>query len=129
MLDLRAHGERKEVEVVRTVATRGTAEGSGIAELAAAIERHRERAWRGPGAVERAAARAAVHLRELVRALLIDRAAHAIDARGGLAELARELIERRADPWTLAEQLVADRSQPPQPPAQSPAQPQPPPQP
>jgi len=50
-----------------------------------------------------------VHLQELVRALLTDRAAHAIDARGGLAELAREVVERRADPWTLAEQLV-DRS-------------------
>jgi len=109
MLDLRAQGERKEVEVVRTIATRGTAEGSGIAELAAAVERHRERTWRGAGAAERAATRAAVHLQELVRALLTDRAAHAIDARGGLAELAREVVERRADPWTLAEQLV-DRS-------------------
>ncbi len=109
MLDLRAHGERKEVEIVRTIATRGTAEGSGIAELAAAVERHRARAWSGPGAVERAAARATVHLQELVRALLSDRAAHAIDARGGLDELARAIAERRADPWTLAEQLVAGR--------------------
>jgi LAO/AO transport system kinase len=107
MLDLRAHGERKEVEIVRTIATRGTAEGSGIAELAAAVERHRARAWTGPGAVERAAARASVHLQELVRALLSDRAAHEIDARGGLGELARAIAERRADPWTLAEQLVA----------------------
>jgi LAO/AO transport system kinase len=110
MLDLRAHGERQEVEIVRTIATRGTAEGSGITELATAVERHRARAWTGPGAADRAAARAAVHLRELVRALLADRAAHAIDARGGLAELAHEIAERRADPWTLAEQLVAGQA-------------------
>jgi LAO/AO transport system kinase len=106
MLDLRAHGERKEVEVVRTIATRGTAEGSGIIELAAAIAAHRERAWSGPGAVERAKARAGAHLAELVRALLADRVARALDARGGLAEVAEAVVARRSDPWTIAEQLV-----------------------
>ena len=70
MLDLRATGERKEVEVVRAIATRGTAEGSGIAELAAAIAAHRARAWSGAGAAERAKARASAHLAELLRALL-----------------------------------------------------------
>src|SRR5215468_11939196 len=58
MLDLRASGERKDVEIVRTIATRGTAEGSGIAELAVATEGHRERTWSGPAALERARARA-----------------------------------------------------------------------
>ena len=52
MLDLRT-GDRKDVEIVRTIATRGTADGSGIAELATAIEVHRERAWTGDGAAER----------------------------------------------------------------------------
>ncbi|TMQ07210.1 MAG: methylmalonyl Co-A mutase-associated GTPase MeaB [Deltaproteobacteria bacterium] len=66
MLDLRATGERKEVEVVRAIATRGTAEGSGIAELAAAIAAHRARAWSGAGAAERAKARASAHLAELL---------------------------------------------------------------
>src|SRR6478672_6456706 len=33
MLDLRASGERRDVEIVRTIATKGTAEGSGITEL------------------------------------------------------------------------------------------------
>jgi LAO/AO transport system kinase len=105
MLDLRATGERKEVEIVRTIATRGTAEGSGIAELAAAVERHRERAW-GADSTARATARAAAHLGELVRALLSDRAQRALHARGGLDEIARAVVERRSDPWTLAEQLV-----------------------
>jgi LAO/AO transport system kinase len=106
MLDLRAHGERKEVEVVRTIATRGMAEGSGIIELATAIAAHRARAWSGPAAVERAKARAGAHLGELVRTLLGDRVARALDARGGLAEVAEAVVDRRSDPWTIAEQLV-----------------------
>jgi LAO/AO transport system kinase len=106
MLDLRATGERKEVEIVRTIATRGTAEGSGITELAAAIEAHRARVWLGPGAADRAKVRAGAHLAELVRALLADRAARALQARGGLGEIAEAVVLRRADPWTVAEQLV-----------------------
>ena len=106
MLDLRATGERKEVEIVRTIATRGTAEGSGITELAAAIEAHRARVWSGPAAAERAKARAGAHLAELVRALLADRATRALQARGGLGEIAEAVVLRRADPWTVAEQLV-----------------------
>jgi LAO/AO transport system kinase len=107
MLDLRASGERKAVEIVRTIATKGTAEGSGIAELAAAVERHRERAWTGEAASARASARAVAHLNELVRALLGDRANRAIAARGGLTQLAADLVEHRSDPWTLAEELVS----------------------
>jgi LAO/AO transport system kinase len=107
MLDLRAPGERKSVAVVRTVATKGTAEGSGIAELVAAIAQHRERAWTGEAAAARAGARAVAHLAELVRALLVDRATRAMAARGGLTQLAGELVARRADPWTLAEELVS----------------------
>lgn len=106
MLDLRASGDRKDVEILRTIATRGTADGSGITELAAAVERHRVRAWAGDSAVDRAAARATAHVGELVRALLADRANAAIAARGGLTEIARSVAERRIDPWSLAEQLV-----------------------
>ena len=84
----------------------GTADGSGIAELAAAIEAHRLRAWSGPAAVERAKARAGAHLAELVRALLADRVSHLLAARGGLAEIAEAVVERQTDPWSVAEQLV-----------------------
>ncbi|MGE0869854.1 MAG: methylmalonyl Co-A mutase-associated GTPase MeaB [Kofleriaceae bacterium] len=107
MLDLRASGERKDVEIVRTIATRGIADGSGIAELAAAIERHRTGVWTGPAAVERAVVRASAHLSELVRALLIDRAARSLSAHGGAHELARSVVDRTQDPWTLAERVVA----------------------
>ena len=106
MLDLRATGERKEVEIVRTIATRGTADGSGIAELGAAIARHREKSWTGEGATARATARARAHLGELVRALLADRAESAMAARGGLDEIAQSVVERTRDPWSLAEDLV-----------------------
>jgi len=106
MLDLRT-GDRKDVEIVRTIATRGTAEGSGITELAQAIAEHRERAWTGAAAAERASARASAQVAELVRALLADRAARAMAARGGLHEIARAVVEHREDPWSIAEDLVA----------------------
>jgi LAO/AO transport system kinase len=106
MLDLRT-GDRKDVEIVRTIATRGMADGSGITELAQAVEKHRERAWTGDAAVERANARASAQLAELVRALLADRAAKTMAARGGLHEIAAAVAERRQDPWSLAEDLVA----------------------
>ena len=106
MLDLRAHGERKEVEIVRTIATKGTADGSGIKELALAIEAHRAKVWQGAQASERALARAKAHLGELVRALLADRAARALAMQGGLGEIATQVVERTSDPWTIAEQLV-----------------------
>jgi LAO/AO transport system kinase len=106
MLDLRS-GDRKDVEIVRTIATRGTAEGSGITELAVAVEDHRARAWTGASAIERGAMRAAAQLAELVRALLADRAAQTLAARGGLVEIARAVSEHREDPWTIAEKLVA----------------------
>jgi LAO/AO transport system kinase len=106
MLDLRT-GDRKDVEIVRTIATRGTAEGSGIKELAEAVEKHRERAWAGEGANARAIARATAQLAELVRAQLADRASKAMAQRGGLTEIAQSVVDRRADPWTIAEELVA----------------------
>lgn len=106
MLDLRAHGERKEVEILRTIANRGSA-GSGLAELAEAIERHRAATWTGDRGAARATARAAAQLAELVRALLADRVEAALTARGGLLEVAAEVAARRADPWTLAEEVAA----------------------
>ncbi len=107
MLDLRSAGERKDVDIVRTVATLGLGAGSGIAELAAAIDAHRARAWTGPAAAERASVRAAAQIAELVRAHLADRAARAMANRGGLSELARGVVDGKTDPWTVAEQVVA----------------------
>jgi GTPase len=107
MLDLRPEGDKKGVEIVNTVATRGLAESSGITELAAAVERHRERAWTGEAAITRGRERAAAQIAELVRALLADRAAAALRGRGGLPEVAAAVAERREDPYTAAEAILA----------------------
>jgi LAO/AO transport system kinase len=106
MLDLRAEGERKEVEIIRTIANRGLGTGSGIPELADAIERHRTRVWTGDSGVERATDRARAQISELVRALLADKADRALAASGGLGELSSDVVERKRDPWTIAETLV-----------------------
>ena len=106
MLDLRADGERKDVEILRTIANRGNGAGSGIAELAAAIDRHRARTWGGEAGQGRALARASAQLAELVRALLADRADALIRAHGGLESVAASVVDRSRDPWSLAAALV-----------------------
>jgi LAO/AO transport system kinase len=106
MLDLRAAGDHKDVPIVRTVATRGLGEGSGIRELAEAVEAHRARAWTGAGGHARAVRRAEAQLAELVRGLLADRASRAIAAAGGLTRLAEDVAGHRLDPYTAAEQVV-----------------------
>lgn len=100
MLGLRA-ARTHEVAVVSTVATRGT----GITELAAAIEAHRATAWSGPGAATRATARARAHLEGLVRAMLAERASRVLASH--VTDPAVDVAERRKDPWSIAEELVA----------------------
>jgi putative protein kinase ArgK-like GTPase of G3E family len=100
MLMLRPAGARRDVAIVRTIATRGTAGGSGIAELAAAIDGHRARVTIDP------AARAAAQLADLVRARLRERADRAIAARTDLADLAVQIAQRTRDPWSTAEALA-----------------------
>lgn len=107
MLDLRAHGERKHVEIVRTIATRGGAAGSGIAELGAAIERHRAGCWQGEDAAARGVRRRAAHLTELLRALLSDRVERALAERGGLTDVAAAIEARQRDPWSAAEEILS----------------------
>jgi LAO/AO transport system kinase len=107
MLDLRAEGDHKDVTIVRTVATRGLAEGSGIAELAAAVEAHRARAWTGPAGRARAVRRATAQLADLVRGLIADRAERALSAAGGLAALAEAVVGHELDPYTAAERIVS----------------------
>jgi LAO/AO transport system kinase len=102
MLGLR-EGERRDVEIVRTIAAWGMRAGSGIAELAAAIEAHGERVGAASDGARR---RAEAHVTELVRALLAERV-EAILAAGGLDAIAGDVAERRRDPYTAAEELVA----------------------
>lgn len=108
MLDLRAPGEHKEVEIIKTVATRGAAEGSGMAELCAAIDRHREGTFEGEVGKRRAAQRVRAHVAELVKGLLGDRVEAALAARGGLDEITARIIDGAIDPYSAAEDLVAE---------------------
>jgi LAO/AO transport system kinase len=108
MLDLRVDGRAgsRDVEIIQTIASRGLTDGSGIAELAAAVERHRARAWAGDAGARRAVARAAAQIAELVRTLLADRAERALADHGGLDDVAAAVAERRDDPYTVAERIV-----------------------
>ncbi|HYU15179.1 MAG TPA: methylmalonyl Co-A mutase-associated GTPase MeaB [Candidatus Acidoferrum sp.] len=107
MLELRDHeGGRRDVEIVKTIAARGRREGSGLADLLAAIAGHRERMSAGAEGQRRAEARAAAHVGELVKELLADRAAEGLRALGGLGEIGQLVAARTRDPYTAAEEIV-----------------------
>jgi LAO/AO transport system kinase len=87
----------RDVEILRTVAMRG----EGMAELVAAIARHR--AQTAPTAAARQAQRAGRELREEV----LDRLGRAIDAKLDTHRLLVEAVQRRAtDPYTAADFLL-----------------------
>lgn len=94
-----------QVEIIKTIATQGTREGSGIGDLVAAIERHREQCT-GELGVAKARKRAIAYVSELVRGLLTDRAEKALRALGGLDEIAEAVAARRQDPYTAAESIL-----------------------
>ena len=114
MLELRGH-EARPVEIIRTVATSET----GIAELAAAIERNRQLQTddakaAGGGAshnfsIDRKERRARSQLRELV----FDRLRRQVD--GALAErsdLVEQIAMRSLDPYSAADDLISDLASP-----------------
>lgn len=110
MLELRHHGggvASHTVDIIKTVASSGLREGSGVSELVAAIERHRADSWEGEAGRERMRARAAAHLADLVKGLLGDRVEAAMAARGGLGEIAAQVADRREDPYSAAESIAA----------------------
>ncbi len=108
MLQLRGHSERADVDIVRTIASRGLREGSGLVELAAAIDRHRDRTFIGEIGERRARERAAAHVSDLVRDRLAERAAAAMAARGGLDEVADAVARRERDPYSAADDILRE---------------------
>jgi len=103
MLGLR-EGERRDIEIVRTIASHGLREGSGLVELADAIDAF---SARSQDAAESASKkRAEAHMIELVKGMLADQVNAAIARSGGLSELAGDVAARRRDPYTVAEDLV-----------------------
>jgi len=86
--------------IVKTVAMNG----SGVAELAAAIEKHRVFLSGTNVGVERMRARARDELWTTVRAILMERATDRIGDRIDAASV--EVLERKRDPYTIARELV-----------------------
>jgi LAO/AO transport system kinase len=108
MLELRdAHGDRRDVEIVKTIAAHGLRDGSGMDDLLRAIAAHRDRMSSGEEGARRAAERAAAHVAELVKGILSDRAARGLDQLGGLGEVGRSVANREVDPYTAAEEIAA----------------------
>jgi LAO/AO transport system kinase len=106
MLDLRASGDKKNVPIIQTIATRGLKEDSGIRNLAVAIEAH-EATLSSPAGLGIAENRARAHIVELVRGMLADRAARAVAGHSGLAALAKDVAARKSDPYSAAESIVS----------------------
>src|SRR5919197_2741041 len=89
--------------IVKTVAT----ENQGIEELASAIESYREFQRATPGAQGRRNAVARWRILELLRERLLARALDADGARERLDALALEVADKRRDPYSAVEELIA----------------------
>jgi LAO/AO transport system kinase len=89
--------------IVKTVAT----ENKGLEELAAAVESYREFLRASPGATGRRGAVARWRILELLRERLLARALEEGGARERLDVLAAEVAERRRDPYSAVEELMA----------------------
>lgn len=101
MLELRdAHG-KKEVPILKTIATRA----EGIDELLAEIAAQKTKNVGAVGHL-RAVGRAAVQITDLVKDKISQHVARIIEAKGGLEQMATEVAERRRDPYSMAEEIV-----------------------
>jgi LAO/AO transport system kinase len=92
--------------IVKTVAT----ENKGVEELAAAVESYREFQRTATGAHERRGAVARWRILELLRERLLARALEPSGSRERLESLAREVAEKRRDPYSAVEELIAGMS-------------------
>jgi LAO/AO transport system kinase len=92
-----------EPPIVRTVAIRD----QGIAELAAAVERHRDHLEKTHQRRRREVSRArAAFLTELRERLVEEALERLADEEGHLEEIARRIADREADPYLLADELA-----------------------
>lgn len=95
---------RLEVPVLATVASKR----QGIAELAGAIDEHRERLEHTGRREEQRADRARRHLLAIVRESLLDAALAGPLADGTLEELIQRVASRDLDPYAAAARLLGD---------------------
>jgi LAO/AO transport system kinase len=98
--------ERAEGAWKPPILTTVASEGIGIPELVATIERHRQHAVAGGQWQARRLARARTEVEALALALL--RSGFSVSGSSGLAELARAVRDGTLDPYSAAEQLVAE---------------------
>lgn len=108
MLSLRDSVTPREVEIVKTIAARGTRPESGMNDLLSSIESHREQVLGGER--ERLQRRVVAHVTELVKGMLSDRVTAALAERGGLDDIAAAIVAGESDPYSAAEDLVAQIS-------------------
>jgi len=88
--------------IVKTVAT----ENRGLEELAAAVESYRDFQKGAEGGGARRGAVARWRILELLRERLLARALEAEGARARLEELAREVADKRRDPYSAVEEFI-----------------------
>lgn len=105
MLSLRDSVTPREVEIIKTIAARGTRDESGMAALLDSIENHRQQMLDGDST--RLQRRVVAHVTELVKGILSDRVTAALAERGGLTEVAAAISAGDTDPYSAAEELVA----------------------
>jgi LAO/AO transport system kinase len=103
MLDLRAAGS-KTVRICKAVAIKE----QGIAELVEAVEVHLAELDHEVEGRRRALERAETRLKDLLRTLALDRALAQVEAGQGLATLIEQIAERKVDPYTAAEEILAE---------------------
>jgi LAO/AO transport system kinase len=102
MLDLRS-AEKRSIEIVKTVATRS----KGIAELAETLSSHREVLENHHVGKVKAIERAEVRLVELLKVRLLEEVCGTLECSGGLTAYAQEVSEKRVDPYTAVDEIVA----------------------
>src|SRR5215207_2572524 len=103
LLSLASREDGWDPPIVKTVAT----ESHGVAELAAAVESYREFQKSTPGAHGRRGAVARWRILELLRERLLARVLEAAGARERLESLALEVADKRRDPYSAVEELLA----------------------
>jgi LAO/AO transport system kinase len=100
MLELAAEGEGWKIPVLKTMAEKGT----GVKEVFAAMEMHREHLEKSGGLSRKRAKFAETAILHVVRDLAADQAAARIRSAKGQAILS-EVSERKLDPFTAAKRL------------------------
>ncbi len=103
MLDLRAPGA-KTVRILKAVAIKE----QGMAELVEAANLHRRELDHESMGRRRALERAESRLKDLLRTLALDRALAQVEAGDGLEALVERIAERQVDPYSAAENILAE---------------------